>query len=249
MEQVQAGVSNNWRDNAIIGCTFICISFGLPIDGSADISLQKTMGICSWFLLMMMLMGEQNVVRMQVLVAIAFATIGEYFASVYLGVYTYRLENVPAYVPPGHGMVYLTAVVIARQQQFIDYRRQITWFVLATGGLWSAWGTFFAERSDVGGAILFVVFMLCVYKGRSPLIYLGAFFVTTWLEIIGTYYGTWYWAVFDPVTGLSQANPPSGVAVWYVIVDAVAIALASRLLMKLRNTYRRINKVRDATAD
>ena len=26
----------------------------------------------------------------------------------------YRFDNVPAYVPPGHGMVYLTAVVLAR---------------------------------------------------------------------------------------------------------------------------------------
>ncbi len=246
MEQVQAGVNGNWRDSAIIGCVFLCITFALPLDGSADLAMQGTMGICAWFLLAMMLLGEQNMIRAQVVVAIIFATIGEYFASVYLGVYTYRLENVPAYVPPGHGMVYLAAVVMARQRLFVLYRQQITWFVLASGGLWSVWGVFFAERGDVGGAVLFVVFMICVYKGRSPLIYLGAFFVTTWLEIVGTYYGTWYWAVFDPVTGLSQGNPPSGVAVWYVIVDAVAIALASILIAKSKGLYRRIITKRGA---
>ena len=56
------------------------------------------------------------------------------------------------------------------------------------------------------------------------MVYLAAFFITTWLEILGTAAGAWTWALVDPVFSLSQGNPPSGVAVWYCLVDAVALS-------------------------
>jgi hypothetical protein len=62
------------------------------------------------------------------------------------------------------------------------------------------------------------------------MVYLAAFFITTWPELIGTAVGTWRWATIEPVLGLSQGNPPSGVAAWYCLVDAVAIGAAPALL-------------------
>jgi hypothetical protein len=242
MGRLLAEAIEEGRDIAIIGSAFFFVALALYLDASASLSMQNTMGFCAWFFLGLMLLGESTAVRMQVVVAIAFATVGEYFASVYLGAYIYRFENVPAYVPPGHGMVYLTAVVMARQALFTVYRQQITWLVLAIGGVWSLWGLFFAERGDAGGALLFAIFVYCLYKGRSPLVYLGAFFITTWLEVVGTWSGTWYWAVYDPVLGLPQGNPPSGVAVWYVMVDALALALAPRLVLFMRRVRRRLFK-------
>ncbi len=230
------------RDATIIGSVFFFVALALYLDASVSLAMQVTMGYCAWFFLGLMLLGESTAVRMQVVVAIIFATIGEYFASVYLGAYIYRFENVPAYVPPGHGMVYLTAVVIARQTLLTTYRQQITWLVLAIGGVWSLWGLLLAARGDAAGALLFTLFVYCLYKGRSPLVYLGAFFITTWLEVVGTWSGTWYWARHDPVLGLSQGNPPSGVAVWYVMVDAFALALAPRLVVAMRRTRRRLFK-------
>lgn len=55
------------------------------------------------------------------------------------------------------------------------------------------------------------------------MVYLAAFFITTWLELIGTALETWTWASIDPVLSLPQGNPPSGVAAWYCLVDAVAL--------------------------
>ena len=70
------------------------------------------------------------------------------------------------------------------------------------------------------------------------MVYLGAFFITSWLEIVGTSAGTWAWAVIDPASKLPQGNPPSGVAAWYCLVDAVAIAGATPLLQSLERTVR-----------
>lgn len=242
MARLLTDAIDSGRDAAIIGCVFFFVVLALYLDASANLALQNTMGLCAWFFLGFMLLGESMAVRMQVGVAIAFATLGEYFASVYLGAYIYRFENVPAYVPPGHGMVYLTAVVMARSRLFIDYRQQITWLVLAIGGVWSLWGLLIAERGDAGGALLFAIFVYYLYKGRSPLVYLGAFFITTWLEVVGTWSGTWHWVIYDPVLGLPQGNPPSGVAVWYVMVDALALTLAPRLVMIITATHRRMFK-------
>jgi hypothetical protein len=223
------------RDLVVASVTFLSVALCLYLDADATLERQYALGICAWTLLIALLLGETPAVRVQVVIAIIFATIGEHFASPFMGGYIYRFENVPAYVPPGHGMVYLTAVALARSGFFQRYRKHITVFVLTVGSTWSLWGVTLAERGDAVGALLFCVFFVFVFLGRSPLVYLAAFFITTWLEVIGTYYGTWRWVVIDPVLGLPQGNPPSGVAAWYCLVDAVALGGAPHLLRAIES--------------
>jgi len=230
------------RDYFIAGFTFFCCAVSLVIDGSASLEIQNALGVIAWIFLFALLIGENKEIRMQVIIAVAFATVGEHFASLYMEGYTYRFENIPLYVPPGHGMVYLTAVKLARSGFFLIYAREIAFFVFITGGLWALWGiSGIPEQGDQVGAFLFVIFVICVLKGRSPLVYLGAFFICTWLEIIGTAAGTWKWAEIEPVFDWSQGNPPSGVAAWYCLVDAVAIGFSPiclRGLQKIGNWYK-----------
>ncbi|MGG7056026.1 hypothetical protein [Nitrosomonas sp. ANs5] len=219
------------RDYFIAGFTFFCVGVSLVIDAHASLAVQNALGVIAWIFLIALLMGENREIRVQVMIAVAFATAGEHFASIYMGGYTYRLENVPLYVPPGHGMVYLTAVALARSGFFLEHAKKIAAFVVIVCGLWSAWGVSgIPEQGDQVGALLYVVFLIYLFKGRSPMVYLAAFFITTWLELIGTAAGTWRWATIEPVFDLSQGNPPSGVAAWYCLVDAVAIGGAPILL-------------------
>lgn len=221
------------RDYVIAAFTFFCVGVCLVTDADASIERQNALGVCAWVFLIGMVLGEEMPVKMQVFIAIIFATIGEHFASPYMGGYTYRFENVPAYVPPGHGMVYLTAVALGRSRFFHLHWKSITAAVLLSGFAWSVWGIGMAERGDSVGALLFCVFVVFVIWGRSPLLYLAAFFITTYLELIGTAAGTWRWAVIDPVLLLPQGNPPSGVAAWYCLVDAVAMGGAPYALRAL----------------
>lgn len=219
------------RDYFIAAFTFFCVAVCLVSDATADMAKQNALGVCGWVFLIGLLLGETKDVRVQVLIAVMFATIGEHFASPFMGGYTYRFGNVPAYVPPGHGMVYLTAVALARSGLFQNYARQIALFVVAVCGLWSLWGiSGIPDQGDYVGALLFVVFLVYLFKGKSPMVYLAAFFITTWLELIGTAVGTWKWASIDPVLHLPQGNPPSGVAAWYCLVDAVAIGGAPHVM-------------------
>lgn len=227
------------RDYMIAALTFFCVPVSLYIDGFAGIEIQNALGVIAWIFLIGLLIGEKIEIRIQVVIAVAFATAGEHFASIYMGGYTYRLENVPLYVPPGHGMVYLTAVALARSGLFLKYARNIAIFVVVVCGLWSIWGiSGIPDHGDQVGAILYCVFLIYLFKGRSPLVYLGAFFITTWLELIGTAAGTWKWATLEPIFNLSQGNPPSGVAAWYCLVDAVAIGCAPILLRAIQKISR-----------
>ena len=219
------------RDYTIIAFAFIVVTLCFAIDSVAGSGLQLALGIAGWICLLALLYGECKYVRAQVLVAVTFATIGEQFASIYMAGYTYRLENVPAFVPPGHGIVYLTAVVMGRSGFFQQYARKIALFVVLVGGLWAILAlNAVVGREDQVGALLFCIYLLFLFKGKSPMVYLGAFFITTWVEIVGTALGTWNWAAIDPASTLTQGNPPSGVAAWYCLVDAVAIAGAIPVL-------------------
>lgn len=233
------------RDYFIAAFTFFCVAVCLVSDANASIEKQNALGVSGWVFLIGLLLGENREVRMQVVIAVIFATIGEHFASPFMGGYTYRFGNVPAYVPPGHGMVYLTAVALSRSGLFLKYAREITTLVILVCGSWSLWGiSGFAQQGDAVGALLFCVFLVYLFKGRSPMVYLAAFFITTWLELIGTAVGTWKWAAIDPVLGLPQGNPPSGVAAWYCLVDAVAISGAPVILGGFKNMHGRLKFVK-----
>lgn len=224
------------RDYFIAGFTFVSTTICLTIDGFAPQYMQYVLAFFGWLFLLAFLRGECKYVRTQVAVAIMFAVVGEYFASVYMKGYIYRFENVPAYVPAGHGLVYLTAVALGRSGFFQRNARRIAAFVVIVCGTWALWGISGWGRLDVIGALLFVVFLLYLFKGRSPMVYLGAFFITSWLELVGTSAGTWAWAAIDPASKLPQGNPPSGVAAWYCLVDAVALTGAGPLLQALSKT-------------
>ncbi|TAN68410.1 MAG: hypothetical protein EPN17_09020 [Methylobacter sp.] len=229
--QVNVAYPHRKRDYFIAAFTFFCVAVCLVSDANASLANQNALGVCAGVFLIGLLLGENKEIRMQVVIAVIFATIGEHFASPFMGGYTYRFENVPAYVPPGHGMVYLTAVALGRSGLFLRYAREIATSVVLVCGAWSVWGiSGYAEQGDSVGALLFCVFLAYLFKGRSPMVYLAAFFITTWLELIGTAVGTWRWAAIDPVLGLPQGNPPSGVAAWYCLVDAVAMGGSAPVL-------------------
>lgn len=233
------------RDYFIAAFTFVCVAICLTTDAHAAIEKQNALGVCGWVFLIGLLLGETVETRVQVGIAVIFATIGEHFASPYMEGYIYRFHNVPAYVPPGHGMVYLTAVALARSGLFQTYAREIAKFVVLVCGMWSLWGiSGIPDHGDAVGAMLFCVFLAYLFKGRSPMVYLAAFFITTWLELIGTAVGTWKWVPIDPVLGWSQGNPPSGVAAWYCLVDAVAMGGAVPVMIGLNNIHEWVKSVK-----
>lgn len=155
------------------------------------------------------------------------ATLGEYVLSAVLGLYRYRLGNLPAFVPPGHGLVYLAALSLARAPRFVRHGALMRGLALALGGSWALWGVTVAARPDALGLVLYVLFAAFTLAGRAPLVYAAAFLLTTYLELVGTVLGNWTWAEHAAGGLLTMGNPPSGVPGVYCLLDALAIASGS----------------------
>ena len=199
------------------------------VDGGGALWRQRALGVATWLVLVVALRRVSALVRAQALVVVGFATVVEYVFSPTLHVYTYRFDNVPAYVPPGHGLVYLAALSIGRSQVAALLRRPLIVFTLAVCGAWAAWGLLLSPRRDAFGAIMYLFLLRFTLRGSRPLVYAGAFLVTSYLELIGTGVGAWAWAHHDPSGTLSIGNPPSGIPGGYCFLDAAGVALGPRL--------------------
>jgi hypothetical protein len=206
---------------------FAWIVLGLSGESLVGIVGQRFLGAATWLVLLALLWRESPQTRAQVAVVVVFATLVEYCFAGWLGVYVYRLDNVPSFVPPGHGLVYLGALCIGRSALAHSWRRPLIGFTVLAGGLWALWGVTLSDRPDVLGAAWFLCLLGFLQWGRQPLVYVGAFFIVSSLEILGTALGTWAWSVVDPIMGwVSMGNPPSGAPGGYGWFDAAGIALA-----------------------
>ena len=210
------------RDAILPFAVLLWITCALLADYNASITEQRMVGGLTWTLLAVLLLGERPVVRVQVVMAVAFATLMELTGSVWLEAYTYRLENIPLYVPPGHGLIYLAAVAGARTFFVQRHLRAIGWAAVLSCAAWTTWGVVISPRPDLLSAALFLVFAGCIFVWKSPAVYALAFAITTHLELLGTALGNWSWAA--QAGWLSAGNPPSAVVAGYCVIDAVALA-------------------------
>ena len=209
----------------------------LALDTLATLGEQRALGVGTWLLLAALLSREPVRVRVQVGIVVVFATAIEFTFAGWLGTYVYRLHNVPWFVPPGHGLVYLGALALGRSAAFSAARRPLVAATLTVGGAYAVWGVAVSPRTDALGAFWFCCLAAFLLWGRTPLVYVGAFLMVTYLELMGTGLGTWTWGTHDPILGVvAMGNPPSGAAGGYGFFDAAALAFAPSLERLFRRT-------------
>lgn len=238
-----------WSAPRLVGGVVGWITLVLAVDAHAGITVQRALGAGTWAVLVGLLVREVLLVRAQTLVVVAFATCIEYTFSPLLGVYAYRFDNVPAYVPPGHGLVYLAALSIGRTAFVRLHANALSTLVVAVGGGWALYGVTLAERPDVLGAFWFGCLLGFLRWGPSPGLYVGAFLVVSYLELLGTSLGTWSWQPHDPTGVVSIGNPPSGAAGGYGWFDLAALLVGPAVLLRLRSLGCRLRPARRAGVD
>ena len=170
--------------------------------------------------------------RAQALGVVCFATVGEFTGSILWGVYHYRLHNLPTFVPPAHGLVYLTGLSLAAALR--RHERTLVASAAVIAGTWAVLGLTVLPRRDVAGAVGVPLLLLFLWRSRNRAIYAAVFLVVTALELYGTALGTWRWEAKLPGLGIPDGNPPSGVASGYVWFDVMAMLVAPLLLAAAR---------------
>jgi hypothetical protein len=220
-------------------CALIAVYLAalLAVDTLIDARAQLALGAATWAALFVACRSVSPELRAQAGLVVVVATTAEITGSVIWGVYTYRLENLPSFVPPAHGLVYLCGVALAGSLARSQRGLVATALVLCLG--WAVAGLTVLSRTDVGGALGAALLTYYLLRGRAPAIYAGVFLVVAALELYGTAIGTWTWAETIPGTPIPNGNPPSGVASGYVWFDVMALALAPTLLSLVRQARRR----------
>jgi hypothetical protein len=208
-----------------------CVIAGfLALDRFATADEQLLLGAATWLILIASCASLDREDRARAVLVVLVASCAEVIGSIFLGAYTYRLENLPAFVPPGHGLVFLAGLGISRSEPVRRHRRVFLWAVIGSIAAWGLAGLVLLGRTDALGAITGAALIYVLLRGQRATLYAGVFLMVGFLEIYGTSIGAWHWAATAPDTPLPTGNPPSGIAGVYVLFDITAIALAPRLL-------------------
>ena len=206
------------------------IAIALPLDRDIDYWQQTALGLTAWVFLAVALRLQPRDVRVQVIVLVVIATILEVIGSIIWGAYRYRLDDLPLYVPAGHGLFYLSALRAAALPIVRRHERAIVVAVTAGATVYMVRNLFAPPLPDLLGFVTWAIFIRFIVRGTAPTLYAISFVMTSALEWYGTGLGIWHWSPVLPLFMLPAANPPSGVGAGYAAMDA----LTRRVVKKLR---------------
>jgi hypothetical protein len=207
----------------------------LAVDTQVDLHGQLVLGGLTWVALLVAARPLSRERRAQVAVVICAATVAEVSGSIVWGVYSYRLHNLPTFVPPAHGLVFIAGLSLSRA--LAPHARALVWSAAAIAAGWGLLGLTVLPRTDAAGALGVPLLLAFLWRSRARAAYAGVFLVVAGLELYGTAIGTWRWAATLPGLGIPDGNPPSGVASGYVWFDVMALLFAPRLLSLAERTW------------
>ena len=152
--------------------------------------------------------------------AVILGFLGEHLFSRVLHMYTYRLENVPLYVPLGHAALYGRIFMFSKASVVRKHNKAIEQlFALAISIFAIVYLVFF---KDVFGFLMTVgVFLLLWKRPKDRLFFYSMYILVAILEIGGTAFGAWKWPEigFGVFELLPSNNPPSGISLFYFLLD------------------------------
>ena len=204
----------------------------LAVDTQVDLHGQLALGALTWVVLVAAARPLPAERRAQVVVVICAATVAELTGSIIWGVYSYRLHNLPTFVPPAHGLVFMAGLSLSEALR--RHARALVLVAAAGATTWGVLGLTALPRLDAAGALGVPLLLAFLWRSRARAAYAGVFLVVAALELYGTAIGTWRWAAALPGLGIPDGNPPSGVASGYVWFDVMALLLAPYVLAMAR---------------
>jgi hypothetical protein len=232
-----------------LGALYLFILFGLFLDSfymleiTADAQFYANISMFMGFSITFWKVNRR--VKEQMVSAVIIAVLGEYLFSIALGMYTYRLENVPHYVPPGHALVYVAVLYFSRAKSIIKHRIKLERFLAIFILIYAT--VFLIFKNDVFGFVMtFATLFILRNKPRERLFYLTMYISVAYLEIIGTNYLCWKWpaTAWGGFDFLPSHNPPSGISFFYFLLDLGCLWLYKQRHKMAWSRMKNIRKIR-----
>ncbi|HXZ48646.1 MAG TPA: hypothetical protein VEG27_06465 [Usitatibacter sp.] len=186
---------------------------------------QAVVSAAAWIVCLALWKRSDRRSRISLAACLAFATAGEAFLSLAWGLYTYRLGNIPLFVPPGHVLLYFLGTRIAQR---IPARGE--WAVAALGLPLVA--LFAWTGRDTLGPLLYALFLACLWISPSRRLYATMFVLSLAMELYGTWMGNWAWSARVPWLGLAAANPPLAAGAFYCVLDLLIVSATTAVERK-----------------
>ncbi|MBR7887929.1 hypothetical protein J9B83_03160 [Marinomonas sp. A79] len=159
-------------------------------------------------------------IKKLMLYGVGLAYLGEVVFALWLGMYEYRLGNVPFYVPLGHSLVYAAVFYLHKERCVQKYKKPLTTILYGVMVVYSSlW--LWLDQDRFGFLCTLVILLLLRKKTGYELFFLIMFFMVVYLELLGTYFGSWTWpdTWFATVSFITSSNPPSGISMFYFGFD------------------------------
>lgn len=205
----------------------VLIVIGLIVDHHAGVWGQPAVSIATWALLLYWVAHSSPATRLNLIVCVIYATLGEIFLSLSWGLYEYRLGNIPLFVPPGHALLFTLGVMLsARLRDWIIWAVPLLAAPVVIGLAWTG--------SDTLGPPLYALLVVCMIFSRARKLYAVMFMLALAMEIYGTALGNWTWQHDVPWLGLTTLNPPLAAGAFYCVLDLLVVTTTTLLKRWLR---------------
>lgn len=197
------------------------LAVGLWVDIHLDLPGQLAIGLLVWAFLLSLLAPLPAPERHLFLACVAIATAGELFLSLGWGLYVYRLENVPLFVPPGHALMLMLGLRLSEKMP-----QGVARGIIAAAGVYAAGAGLAGLDTLALPLFLFLLLAALSLPGHTRL-FASTFVLCLALELYGTALGNWFWEREVPYIGLVTTNPPGVAGAFYAVLDALALAFVA----------------------
>ena len=209
---------------------FIAVAVAIPLGCLIDTQLALTEGeqwalsAVVWFVVLSVLPELPRRRQLMLLCFLPMITFAEYVLSHRLGWYVYRLDNIPPWIIPAHGIIFLTALRVVDTTS----SRRARWRGAPPARRRSTACVNLVLAGDQVGALLSVLYVIgmIVLPDEGKRFYAGLGLLVAYLEIVGSALGVWAWTP-ELLGSLTETNPPSGAVGGYALVDGGAVLLAA----------------------
>lgn len=201
-------------DARVIAVVVLTLVVGIPLDALGPSGSQTLVSLWTWGALLWVVWQSPSSHRRELAACVVLATAGELFLMEVWGLYHYRLENLPLFIPPGHALVFTAAMRISRRVP-----SWFPWAVLAGTAPYIAYASW--AGFDTQGLLWFAVLAGFMTWGREQALYGVAFVMALLVETYGTSLGGWRYHTVEPWFGLTTTNPPVCVGAIYCTLEVM----------------------------
>ena len=206
----------------------VTLALGLAADVRTDVIGQALIGIGIWGFMLCFLARAPATERHALMACLTIATAGELALSLGWGLYTYRLGNIPPFVPPGHVLLFMLGLWLAGR--ITDAAARV---VFVCAGLYSA-AVALVGLDTFAGPLFLVIVVAWYALPAHRCLFASTFTLSLVLEVYGTWLGVWSWALDVPGLALVTTSPPGTAGAFYCALDALAISAMLLFLPPLR---------------